>query len=42
VRGEVTVNGHPLRHGDALKLAGEQRVRLESGREAEVLVFDLP
>jgi quercetin 2,3-dioxygenase len=42
VRGEVTVNGHPLRHGDALKLAGEQRVRLEAGRGAEVLLFDLP
>ena len=42
VRGEVTANGHPLAHGDALKLSGEALVRLEQGRDAEVLVFDLP
>jgi quercetin 2,3-dioxygenase len=42
VRGDVTVNGNPLAHGDALKLSGEQAVRLENGRDAEVLVFDLP
>ena len=44
VRGEATVNGQPLVHGDALKLAGfqPQKVRIEKGRDAEVLVFDLP
>jgi redox-sensitive bicupin YhaK (pirin superfamily) len=44
VRGEATVNGQPLVHGDALKLAGfqPQEVRIEKGRDAEVLVFDLP
>ena len=42
VRGEATVNAHPLRHGDALKASGEQRIRIESGRDAEVLLFDLP
>ena len=41
VRGEVTVNGNPLSHGDALKLFGEQVVRMEKGRDAEVLLFDL-
>jgi quercetin 2,3-dioxygenase len=41
VRGDVTVNGNPLTHGDALKVAGEQSVRLEQGRDAEVLLFDL-
>jgi redox-sensitive bicupin YhaK (pirin superfamily) len=41
VRGEVTVNGNPLAHGDALKLSGEQAVRIEQGRDAEVLLFDL-
>ena len=41
VRGEVTVNGHPLSQGDALKLSGEQAVRIEQGRDAEVLLFDL-
>ena len=40
-RGEVTVNGQPLAAGDAAKLTHEPAVRLEGGREAEVLVFDL-
>jgi redox-sensitive bicupin YhaK (pirin superfamily) len=40
-RGEVTVNGQPLVAGDALKLTGQPSVRIESGRGAEVLVFDL-
>ena len=43
VRGEATVNGQALAAGDAMKLSGnENRVRLEKGRDAEVLVFDLP
>ena len=41
-RGEVTVNGKALRAGDGLKLAGIDRVRVDKGRAAEVLVFDLP
>jgi len=41
-RGNVTVNGQPLGAGDALKVwGGEPAVRLEAGRGAEVLVFDL-
>ena len=40
-RGEVTVNGHALSAGDALKLAGESTVRVDGGRDAEVIVFDL-
>jgi redox-sensitive bicupin YhaK (pirin superfamily) len=39
--GEVTVNGQPLGAGDALKLTGEPSLRIEAGRDAEVLVFDL-
>jgi len=40
-RGRVTVNGHPLEAGDALKT--EQGViEIESGERAEVLLFDLP
>jgi redox-sensitive bicupin YhaK (pirin superfamily) len=40
-RGKVTVNGHPLAAGDALKTdAGT--IDIESGHDAEVLVFDLP
>lgn len=41
VRGELNVNGQPLRGGDAALLAGESRVTLAGGRDAEVLVFDL-
>ena len=42
VRGEVSVNGEPLAHGDALKISGERTLRIERGRGAEVLLFDLP
>ncbi len=40
-RGEVVVNGQPLRAGDALKATGEREIRLEGGSDAEVLLFDL-
>src|SRR5688572_30343761 len=42
VRGEVSVNGEALAHGDALKITGGGKVRLDGGRHAEVLLFDLP
>ena len=42
VRGEVMVNGHALKAGDALLYRDEPRVEIEQGRDAEVLVFDLP
>lgn len=42
VRGEVTANGHALRAGDALKYRDEEKIAIEGGRDAEVLVFDLP
>jgi redox-sensitive bicupin YhaK (pirin superfamily) len=41
-RGKVTVNGHPLEAGDALKTSSEQRIVMEQGDGAEVLLFDLP
>lgn len=41
-RGELTANGERLEAGDALKLSGEDRLVLEAGHAAEVLVFDLP
>jgi redox-sensitive bicupin YhaK (pirin superfamily) len=41
-RGRASVNGIALRAGDALKLTGENSVRIEGGEAAEVLVFDLP
>jgi quercetin 2,3-dioxygenase len=41
VRGTVSVNGNPLEGGDALKLAASGTVRIERGRDAEILLFDL-
>ncbi|MBP3985831.1 pirin family protein [Pseudoxanthomonas helianthi] len=41
-RGAVEVNGHALSAGDALLYEGEPLVDLRNGRQAEVLVFDLP
>ncbi len=41
-RGAARVNGQALESGDALKISGEQRVRIDGGRDAEVLLFDLP
>jgi quercetin 2,3-dioxygenase len=41
VRGTVHVNGELLSAGDAAKLAGESRLVLDHGRDAEVIVFDL-
>jgi quercetin 2,3-dioxygenase len=41
VRGELKVNGHLLKKGDAAKLVGESVVELTDAVDAEVLVFDL-
>jgi quercetin 2,3-dioxygenase len=41
-RGTVSANGVPLEAGDALKAAGTATLTLSAGRDAEVLVFDLP
>jgi quercetin 2,3-dioxygenase len=40
-RGELTVNGHALKAGDALGLVDEATLTVGQGRGAEVLVFDL-
>ncbi|MFO1331293.1 MAG: pirin family protein [Rubrivivax sp.] len=40
-RGALRVNGHALEAGDAARLDGETQLRLDGGRDAEVLVFDL-
>jgi len=42
VRGELDVNGTRLAGGDALKLTEVTSLVLAQGRDAEVLVFDLP
>jgi hypothetical protein len=41
-RGAVRANGVALEAGDALQLAETPALTLEGGRDAEVLVFDLP
>jgi redox-sensitive bicupin YhaK (pirin superfamily) len=42
VRGEVEANGRMLGAGDALKFVDEPGLTLGGGRDAEVLLFDLP
>lgn len=41
-RGAVRVNGREFEAGDAASFADESRVVLDAGRDAEVLLFDLP
>jgi redox-sensitive bicupin YhaK (pirin superfamily) len=41
-RGALTANGVELESGDALKVTEGTRLHLEQGKDAEVLVFDLP
>lgn len=41
-RGRVDVNGVVLQAGDALKLASTASVQVSHGRDAEILLFDLP
>lgn len=41
-RGEIVANGTTLAAGDALKLVRAPELTLSLGRNAEVLVFDLP
>jgi quercetin 2,3-dioxygenase len=41
VRGELTVNGHSLKAGDAVAVAQEPALELSQASNAEVLVFDL-
>ena len=41
-RGAITASGVALQAGDALKLTDTDKLTLRQGRDAEVLVFDLP
>jgi len=42
VRGAAEVNGQALEAGDAMKLwGGDNKLRIERARQAEILVFDL-
>ena len=42
VRGSARIAGEALEAGDAAKIQGEARVRIEGARDAELLLFDLP
>jgi redox-sensitive bicupin YhaK (pirin superfamily) len=42
VKGTLTVNGTRLSGGDALKLSDTTQLSIRDGKDAEVLVFDLP
>lgn len=41
-RGEVTANGQALKAGDALQITDGKQLALDAGKDAEVIVFDLP
>jgi redox-sensitive bicupin YhaK (pirin superfamily) len=41
-RGDINANGVALNAGDALKITDTKSLALNAGRDAEVLVFDLP
>jgi quercetin 2,3-dioxygenase len=41
IRGELSVNGHALKGGDAALLQAETALNLSGANDAEVLVFDL-
>lgn len=41
-RGEVTLNGQRLGGGDGVKIADESTLTLSEGKNAEILLFDLP
>jgi redox-sensitive bicupin YhaK (pirin superfamily) len=41
IQGKLKVNGKALQGGDAALIEGESTLTLESGQDAEVLVFDL-
>ena len=40
-RGSIAVNGQALAAGDALKIVDASEVRVENGKSAEVILFDL-
>lgn len=41
-QGSIVANAVDLGAGDAMQVSGETRLHLDQGRDAEVLVFDLP
>lgn len=42
IRGDVSVNGVPLKDGDALKLSAVDKIVIDQPEAAELLLFDLP
>lgn len=41
-RGAVQVNGHAVEQGDGIKIAKETQLEFTQGKNAEILLFDLP
>ena len=41
VRGNITVNGHAIKGGDAVLMDGESELQLSNPEDAEVIFFDL-
>jgi redox-sensitive bicupin YhaK (pirin superfamily) len=42
IRGDATVNGVPLKDGDALKISAMDKIVIDQAEAAELLLFDLP
>lgn len=40
-RGEVTMNGQPLKDGDGVAIVDEEALSFENGSDSEVIVFDM-
>lgn len=41
IQGELNINGITLQGGDALLISDETEIRIDQGKKAEVLIFDL-
>lgn len=41
-RGEVLLNGHPLKQGDGAAVSQEKALEFQAQEDAEILIFDLP
>ncbi len=42
IDGEVTVNGKPLANGDQARIADEASLEIRAGKDAHVMLLDLP
>lgn len=42
IKGEVELNGRPLKNGDQARIAGEQKLEVTAKQDAEFILLDLP